>query len=426
MHFEPQGTPAEMEVLLRRFVSITGWGPWRARLRSLEEQVKDNHFLDEYFEERFPLELEMAAVHRVTRHGGKLRLPTMHRQAAFFGLVATVARVHQRLSPGGQARLEGMLRDGLKADHGLAPLQHEMLVVSHLMSRGFNVSFSDMETGGGFDFLAERNGAELEVEAKTFSGDLGRKVHQRRLYQLGKHMHPAMSDALDRRPGGQLVRIVLPARLQGAAEQMQEISERLVGVLNSGTSDPGPVTCAIEFKEFSLEGSPFQNSRPEALEREAARSFVEKQAGFPIRNVVMLMRPNHGAVVVTVESTQKDAVMKSLVRELKRSVKGQLTGKRPAVIAVKFSDITQAQLMEIAEQDMSGQPSALQIATSQLLDREDWRNVHTIAYLTPGHLSSSRAVYGGKITSSAQDQGQTYQFRNPYHEMHDDLRFSVF
>jgi hypothetical protein len=385
MHFEPQGTPAEMEVLLRRFVSITGWGPWRARLRSLEEQVKDNHFLDEYFEERFPLELEMAAVHRVTRHGGKLRLPTMHRQAAFFGLVATVARVHQRLSPGGQARLEGMLRDGLKADHGLAPLQHEMLVVSHLMSRGFNVSFSDMETGGGFDFLAERNGAELEVEAKTFSGDLGRKVHQRRLYQLGKHMHPAMSDALDRRPGGQLVRIVLPARLQGAAEQMQEISERLVGVLNSGTSDPGPV-----------------------------------------RNVVMLMRPNHGAVVVTVESTQKDAVMKSLVRELKRSVKGQLTGKRPAVIAVKFSDITQAQLMEIAEQDMSGQPSALQIATSQLLDREDWRNVHTIAYLTPGHLSSSRAVYGGKITSSAQDQGQTYQFRNPYHEMHDDLRFSVF
>ena len=119
-------------------------------------------------------------------------------------------------------------------------------------------------------------------------------------------------------------------------------------------------------------------------------------------------------------------MMGSLVRQLKQFVKHQFTGTRTAVICVRFSDITEQGLQEIAEQDRSGQPSALQIATSHLLSRDDWTQAHTVAYFTPGHLIMSRAAYGQKVTSSVQERGQCYIFKNPHHELAGDARLVIF
>ncbi len=426
MHFEPQAVPAEIVPLLRRFVSITGWKPWKKRLAALEQQITDNPLLREYFAERYPLELEMGRLHRKLRRGGKIGLPATYRETAARSFVATAARVHQRLSPQGQRRLKGMLRSGLDAVHGLTSVEHEMGIGAHLMGQGFDVTFSDIETGGGFDMLAEREGTEMEVECKTFSGDLGRKIHLRRLYQFGGHVYPLMGKTLDRRPGGQFARILLTGRLQGTDQQLQNIHERLAKVLQDGRSDPAQEPCAVEYRTFSLAGSPFETMEPETLEREVVRQYIEREFGLPIGNVMMLFRPSHGAVVIAVESLQQDALMRGLVRQLKQSVKRQFTGTRPAVICVKFSDITEQELLKIGGQDRSGQPSGLQIATSHLLNRDDWRHIHTLAYFTPGHLTMSRAVDGQSVTRSVQERGQAYVFTNTHHNLAGDARLTIF
>ncbi len=139
MYFEPQAVPAEIVPLFRRFVSITGWKPWKKRLAALKQQVTDNPLLREYFAERYGLELELGRLLRVLRRGGKIGLPAAYRETAVLSFVATVARVHQRLSPQGQRRLAGMLRSGLDAEHGLASFQHEMGIATHLMAQGFDV-----------------------------------------------------------------------------------------------------------------------------------------------------------------------------------------------------------------------------------------------------------------------------------------------
>ncbi len=125
-----------MTPLLRRFVPITGWKPWKTRLVALEQQIKDNPFLGEYFAERYPLELEMGRLRRRLWRGGKISLPATYGEAALFSFVAMVARVHQRLTPQGQRHLAGMLRSGLKAEYGLASVQHEMGIAAHLMAQG--------------------------------------------------------------------------------------------------------------------------------------------------------------------------------------------------------------------------------------------------------------------------------------------------
>ena len=50
-----------------------------------------------------------------------------------------------------------MLRDGMNKSHGLASVAHEMRVACHLMGRGYDVRFNDMEGGTGFDFLATKD-----------------------------------------------------------------------------------------------------------------------------------------------------------------------------------------------------------------------------------------------------------------------------
>ena len=316
-----------------------------------------------------------------------------------------------------------MIRDGLQAEYGLAPLEHEMGVAAHLMSVGFDVTFHDIEGGGGFDILAKRDGLELEVEDKTLSGDVGRKIHRRRMYQLGAHVLPAIERALQNRTGGQLLRVKLPKRLFGTDEYMRGVSAQLSSALSSGNSDPGPDPCAIEYRAFSLDGSPFVSSPPA---REAAKNFVEQLIGIENVNVIMMVQPARSAVVVTVESAQKDAMMGAMVRSMKETAKFQLTKTRPGVICIRFSDVTQKELLQLAYEDKSGRASGLQIATSALLGRDDWRHVHTIAYLTPGEVIASRYTFGQILTQHVRERGQPYVFKNPYHELAQDTRTAVF
>ena len=64
----------------------------------------------------------------------------------------------------------------------------EMATAAHLMRRHCDVEFHDLETGGGFDFLANRAGATLEVECKMVSGDLGRQIHRKRVLELQERL----------------------------------------------------------------------------------------------------------------------------------------------------------------------------------------------------------------------------------------------
>ena len=426
MYFEPQAVPAELAPLVRRFVSITTWKPWAGRLENFDRRVADNPLLDEYFAQRYPIELAMGRLHRRLVRGQRIDLPETYADTVLLSFVSMVARVYARLSPRGQVRLAGMLRSGLDGEAGLAPLEQEMGMAAHLMGRGFDVTFSDIETGNGFDLLAERNGATLEVECKTVSGDLGRRIHLRRLYQLGGRVYPLMSAALERRTGGQLACIILPDRLHGTDQQLQAICERLAQALGTGTSVLGPDPCTIEYREFPLTGSGFETTSPADIGQEEARQSVERAVGLPIKHAVTLFAPRSGLVMIAVVSRQSDAMMGGLVRQLKDSVKRQFSGKRPGVVCVKFLDVTQPELLEIVEQDRSEQPSALKLATSYLLGRDDWAPIHTLAYLTPGYWTASRVIDGQIVTHSIREKSRTYSFRNPHNAMVGDSRYSIF
>jgi uncharacterized UPF0146 family protein len=60
----------------------------------------------------------------------------------------------------------------------------ELAVAAHLSRAGFDVEFTDIEDRARFDLLAQKEDIRLEVDCKTASGDVGRKIHRRRAIEL--------------------------------------------------------------------------------------------------------------------------------------------------------------------------------------------------------------------------------------------------
>jgi hypothetical protein len=107
--------------------------------------------------------------------------------------------------------------------------------VTHLNQKGFDVTFQDIDHGGGFDFLAVKDGVELEVECKSASGDLGRQVHRRRMIELSRHLQSVIKEALTSQ-GGRLVRVLLPGSLHGRREFLGGLAETIRSVIRTERS----------------------------------------------------------------------------------------------------------------------------------------------------------------------------------------------
>ena len=236
MYFETTAVPAEIPAQFNRLMGITGWKPWKHRFMWLHEQVRVNP--PYYLTERFGLELAFGQVRQHHKQTGRYPWPPKTaEQQRLYSFLAMIVRCHQRLGAKGKTRLKGMIEDGLKSDYGIAQLAFEMKMVAQLMSRGFDVEFNDMESGGGFDFLATNEKVEIEIECKFVSGDIGRQIHLKRLHQLGTVLLPEMAKFLDQECGGQLVRVLLPGRLTGDDKQHHKIRHLISQAVFEHTSD---------------------------------------------------------------------------------------------------------------------------------------------------------------------------------------------
>ena len=320
MHFDPKAVPAEAEAFFRRAIEIVGWSSWKKRIESIDQQIQANSYLKEFFERRYALELEVGRLQtRRRRTGRRLSFTNSYEEIVALSFIAMVARIYPRLSPTGKRRFEGMLRDGLQAEYGLTSVQHELGSAAYLMGRGFDVRFSDIEEGGGFDLLARMEDVEFEVECKTVSGDLGRQIHERRMYQLGARLFPTMSRTLDSLDGGLCIHVNLSGRLSGRTGLQNQIVE---GVKQTLSGHGCRVVCSefeIRSYSFCLSASPFFTDRPGLLGESDVRQYFEEKFGIKNKNMLMMFRPKVGALVLVLESARRDRVMEGLFRQLKHT-----------------------------------------------------------------------------------------------------------
>lgn len=180
-----------------------------------------------------------------------------------------------------------------------------------------------------FDFLARKDGHELEIECKTTSGDTGRKIHQQEANRLGDFPTPVTQPALDRK-GCHFLKIIVPDRLGKAPDDLKRIAVLTKEALTSGRVEDAIATVTYWHEDCGF-------PEPRGDRNLVAKDFFEGKLDTPNATLIFHGRPGHAVAAISVTSRKPDKVVAALSSEAKEAAK-QCSGARPAVVAMQLID----------------------------------------------------------------------------------------
>ncbi len=413
----------EIPSVISNLTNIVPWSVWDKRTNYLNLIAKSNPLFPEFLHYRHAMELAFSSIKKHYRLRGKYPFPRTPLEQRFYSFAVMLTEIYKRLSPGAQSKLRGMLESGLKKEFGLLPLAYEMKVAAHLMSRGFSVCFHDLECGGGFDFLACLDNIRLEIECKFLSADIGRKLHRRKVYDLGGLLHPIMRQRVCGEPGGVLVRVAIPDRLTGDVTQHTAIADKMRRALIGGDESCKETGCRIEIEPFEIENSPFtidSKNVPLNLIKDAAR----KRLNLGERHCFLHWKPGFSAVVAVIYSDKPDIVLERMLERLKHDAKRQFTGTLPSLLCVHMDDLTDEQLTELFHAEKHVEQTGLGSAMAKLL--YDRPKLHCVSIWSEGKMSVVGQDIRTRGITSLEEKGRCFTFRSHRHESARDQIDAVF
>jgi hypothetical protein len=410
---------AELPARLRKVFEIVPEEVWRHRAAALVDRERHNPHLSDYFDERYTIErfLDRALAYwSLHKRLPSVKGPDGGRYYYLYSFIHVLSGVYPCLSPKGQARVRGYLVDGLQSEVGLAAFAHELAVAVHLWSAGFDVEFVDIEDRARFDLLAQKEGLRLEVDCKTASADVGRRIHRRRAIELFNRIQPNILERFSKPAVGRTLDIVLPGPLHGAESYMNAVASMVSDAITRNESLSIAEIADVSLGEFGIDDEPilFTNGpTSEAIER------IAKRLGRTNQHLIWLGSPERqAAVVAIVSSREPDKVADGIYRALKKSAEGQFSGSNPALLAANLLDLTSGQLHELA----SG-PSALGGIANRLFRGERREHLFGVAFVSPADTPTEAIdVYGAALSS----RGMALFFRREGHPLSQDSRLVLF
>jgi hypothetical protein len=172
----------------------------------------------------------------------------------------------------------------------------------------------------------------------------------------------------------------------------------------------------INVQQFELKTSCFWGLSQKLITADVVQSFLSERLGLGPRHAFTYGEPYRCCFVVILESRKKDKVAEGIYRQLKESAISQFSQREPAVIGVKLSDITRAELQELGSSG-SYSRNALQEIAHRLFDSTDRSFLHTLVFTPVGQAQRERTIENGRITQFVTDTGPCYVFRNPNNSM---------
>ncbi len=245
MKVETSADTKEIKYFMPHFIKMTG-GIKRLRKRIEEIEKKRNQIIGGDVD-RFKIEIGLGLLLKHKRNRGEypeeIKTNEEYKAVSF---AAMIVRVHKKLNPRHQRELEGKLRGYLNEDTGYAPLAFEMFVLQNLMVRDFDVSLVDLEGIENFDFLASKDGIDIEIECKHISADIGRKIPTAHFETFCNKIKTILDEYKDDNSLGTIIKIIIPDRLEKSDHQLNSLKERLEQFLKSSRS-------SVDFDGYRIE-----------------------------------------------------------------------------------------------------------------------------------------------------------------------------
>lgn len=427
MWFDPRVNETDLPTLIDRAIEIGTWNAWKARFQSFKDQVRQNDLMKSYFEHIFPIENALLEVIEYRDKTGG-RLPGLatatNGQHQLYEFAAALARTHDNLSQRGATKFASRVRGALTdRTQSLSAIAFELSVITSLMHHQVDIFCNDIEaTNGGaaFDFIARKDGLEVEIECKCIGPDIGRQVHRKAFYEVAGGLRDLLLTQLATRGS-----LVVDVSLRGPLREPSHVTSaiNLVRGVVSGAANSNEAG-SVSINKI---GTANTNSWEEGgWSEDRLRKFVEHETGHKNSNCCLIGVPNAGAVVFVVRSEVQDSLSEYIRRNLSEAAR-QLSGNRPGIVWAHMRDMTPDSLKELIKPaDTPGHVTEFQRLVMQFFESNGREHIFALRLSTPGSVRESQEVLGSLLTRSYQASGAYWQMRNPKHPLLADRRMSVF
>lgn len=410
---------SKLDAAIVRAISLGTLAAWDSSIARFKDEARHNPFAPYFFSERYQYEMAMAQVRKFRKSAG--RVPDVARASAnihrLYSFVAMLSLVYDSLPLKGKNYLSGRVQGGLRDGIGLGPLAFEFLIASDLMQKGWEIEWREWETGG-VDFLARRGHAEVEVECKTFSADLGRKVHRQHHYQLAGLIGDDIGAALENH-GSLFLDTVIPGRLDNT---INEVADSIRGTLRSGTNSKSLARAAVSLHRLPREGLPFD---PDSRDLRASdiSALAENRFGCVNSSMLVMGRTGRGIAILSIRSAKPDDVVGGMYRQLKHG-STQFSGSRPGILCAHLLDMRPAEIVSLYAEQEKGNPTGLnRIATRLFNGGRPY--LHTMQFSSPGMPRKAQTIEGTSRHRHYMESGLAFVFVNPNHPSAADPLYAV-
>lgn len=343
-----------------------------------EPLFKKDRIIALHFLNNFHLEWLFAAARAYHHTYGQL--PREHAFDPLYSFVVSAHRILTALPPSAHKEFVSKLRGFVSGKFGIRPFAYELTMAMHLMSKGWDVVFADIEKVANFDFLATKDGLEIEIECKTTSGDSGRQIHRFEMSRLSVLVEPKLEE-LAAVAGSHFLKVTVQTRLESSDVALQRVAQAVIQAAEQRTAISTPhATVAYSYKN-ELAGTGH-------LDASKLQQICEEELGVSNAHVLLRGRSAFSVAIAAFTSERADTVVKTLTERAKEAA-DQCSGTRPAVITLNLVDpISRTEL-----EGMLGTFNGLHAIAAGIFEKEKRSHVDTIAFTVPQTPEFDEAGY---------------------------------
>jgi hypothetical protein len=231
-------------------------------------------------------------------------------------------------------KLEDDLRSAFST--GFAPLDHQLRVARWFRRAGFSLTIADADSAAKApDFLAAQGELQFEIECKTFSVDAGRTITTTNVEDIVARC----KRELDRSNATMPVQAVVLVEMD---DRIPQQTNRRAGLAAACLSVARGVEAASNL--------PFKISRlpsgyPDPRDHERFSRWLDETLGRGWRRGDLLNGDAY--IVLIVRSNRPNSILRALEKRLRQAKSEQLSGRRPAILAIRLEGVSETELAEL-------------------------------------------------------------------------------
>lgn len=396
-----------MPEIFRLFFLITGEGPWLVRRKQLEHRKRTEPGVSTIINTVHSRELTIAGLildrYRDFGYPSAYERPEL---LASYSFVTIFVRLYQKLPAVSCSRLVSTLIGDLQHKN-LSGLTLELETAAHLSNLGFDLQFHDLIGGstGSFDFLAVRDGLEVEIDCKAISADTGNPITS-----FGAAAITSFSDRAIKSYREADKTIILQIITAKKVSKRDVIAKSIASDISEALRIKGKVKSEFSTVNYECKSS-----------KEVPEFKGQPTVQYPLLegelegwdHIIVSPDNGQGGVILLLKSTEKSTRVERIANTLKESVDKQFSRSRPVVLFVRLADMTGEVFMKSL-----GKRTFMNDICENLFYQKDKRPHIAGVVFVPG-----TPVIKTKIddrSRSAGEQSLSYFIRNEHHPLRDN------